>query len=225
MAPDTDPPTVTDDNGSTDEDTPVPITVLGNDTDPDDDIDPATVSITEEPAHGAVAVDPQSGLVTYTPVGDYSGADSFTYEVCDGAGNCDTATVTLSVAGAPDPPGAVTYTPNAGFSGDDSFTYRVCDQGGECDTARVFIRVVPAAATQTGAPDTPTPVPTGPPPESLAGHIATTTPGQSLVTPAPAATLPVTGTGSDRTVVLALGLLGVGGLLTAVSRWGRRSEA
>jgi hypothetical protein len=50
----------------------------------------------DQPNHGTVEVDPETGEITYTPDPNYTGSDSFTYEVCDLDGNCDTATVTVS---------------------------------------------------------------------------------------------------------------------------------
>jgi hypothetical protein len=37
--------------------------------------------------------------VTYTPNPGFTGADAFTYQVCDSGGNCSTATVTVLVVG------------------------------------------------------------------------------------------------------------------------------
>jgi FtsP/CotA-like multicopper oxidase with cupredoxin domain len=61
---------------------PVLIDVLANDT-PRDRLDPATVIIRQEPEHGMAAVNPEDGLVTYTPEHHFTGTDSFTYTVKD----------------------------------------------------------------------------------------------------------------------------------------------
>jgi hypothetical protein len=37
------------------------------------------------------------GSFSYTPDAEYLGADSFTYEVCDSHGLCDTAVVNLNI--------------------------------------------------------------------------------------------------------------------------------
>ena len=46
------------------------------------------------------------GSIDYTPDPDFFGTDSFTYEVCDLAGDCDTATVDITVNPINDPPTA-----------------------------------------------------------------------------------------------------------------------
>ena len=48
------------------------------------------------PANGSV-VNHGDGIFTYTPNAGYQGPDSFVYQVCDAAGACDTATVTVTV--------------------------------------------------------------------------------------------------------------------------------
>ena len=87
-----DAPTAADDVASTDEDKPVVVDVLGNDSDVDSALDPASVVVTVAPVSGA-AVPVGDGTVTYTPSPDFFGSDSFDYEVCDVEGLCDTATV------------------------------------------------------------------------------------------------------------------------------------
>ncbi len=44
------------------------------------------------------------GTVTYTPNPDFNGTDTFTYDVCDPDGLCDTATVTVTVNSVNDAP-------------------------------------------------------------------------------------------------------------------------
>jgi large repetitive protein len=73
---------------------PVTIDVLANDSEPDGDR--LTVTATSAPAHGTVTIN-ADGTVTYTPVDSYVGTDSFTYTVCDTAGQCVTETVSLIV--------------------------------------------------------------------------------------------------------------------------------
>ena len=71
----------------------VTIAVLANDTDPDGD--PLIVTAVSTPAHGTASVNPDN-TVTFVPVASYSGSDSFTYTVSDGAAT-DVATVTVQV--------------------------------------------------------------------------------------------------------------------------------
>ena len=71
-------------------------TVLANDNDPDGD--PLTVSATpiSGPSNGSLALN-GNGTYVYTPNPGFVGNDSFVYEVSDGKGGSDTATVTISV--------------------------------------------------------------------------------------------------------------------------------
>ena len=83
-----DPPVADDDTGTTDEDTPVTVPVLGNDSDIDGTLDPASVTVTTNPANGTAADNPD-GTITYTPDANFNGTDTFEYEVCDDDGACD----------------------------------------------------------------------------------------------------------------------------------------
>ncbi len=96
-----DPPDAVNDTASTDEDVPVTIPVLNNDSDPDSD--PLTVTTVSDPPNGSVTINPD-GTVTYTPDPNYNGEDSFTYTICDPDNACDTATVTITIGALNDPP-------------------------------------------------------------------------------------------------------------------------
>ena len=72
----------------------VPIDVLANDSDPDGQV--LDVSVPIGPSNGTIIVSP-SGLIRYTPNPGFSGNDVFNYEVSDGAGGTDTATITVNV--------------------------------------------------------------------------------------------------------------------------------
>ena len=76
------------------------IDILANDVDPDGDIDPGSVVIVAGagPEHGSIAVNSQTGLVTYQPQTDYYGEDAFGYTVQDNSGiESNEATVTINV--------------------------------------------------------------------------------------------------------------------------------
>jgi CubicO group peptidase (beta-lactamase class C family) len=91
------PPTAVDDSVSTDENSPVTVNVIANDTDADGTIDPATVSIITDPVDGSV-LDNGDGTVTYTPDSGFTGIDTFTYTVQDNDGQTsNVATVTVTV--------------------------------------------------------------------------------------------------------------------------------
>ncbi len=83
---------IVDDTATTDEDQPVTIDVLANDT-----FDPgAQVTTVTNGSHGTVVIN-ANGTVDYIPDTDFHGVDTFTYTVTTAAGNTETATVTVSV--------------------------------------------------------------------------------------------------------------------------------
>jgi hypothetical protein len=45
-----------------------------------------------------------NGAFVYTPASNYNGPDSFTYNVCDGSGECDNGTVSINVTSVNDTP-------------------------------------------------------------------------------------------------------------------------
>jgi len=70
--------------------------VLGNDSDVDSTLTPASITSFTQGAHGTVA-DNGDGSFTYTHDGSETDSDSFAYTLDDGAGGTDTATVNLTV--------------------------------------------------------------------------------------------------------------------------------
>ena len=77
----------------------VTIDVLGNDHDPDEDLDPATLRITRHPASGTARITTTADTgpaVQYVAAGA-GGSDSLAYEICDRLGACATAEVILTV--------------------------------------------------------------------------------------------------------------------------------
>ena len=88
-----DAPDAVDDTAVTDEDTPVTIPVLDNDSDPEDD--PLTVVAADSP-DGSVVIN-ADGTVTFTPDENFNGETTITYTIEDPDGLQDTATVTVTV--------------------------------------------------------------------------------------------------------------------------------
>ncbi len=123
-----DAPTAADDSASTNEDISVTIIVLSNDADVDGDS--LTVESVTQPTNGSVVVNP-SGTVTYTPVSNFNGSDSFSYTVADGQGATDTANVILSVTAVNDAPAAA--DDSATTNEDISFTIIVLSNDADAD--------------------------------------------------------------------------------------------
>jgi VCBS repeat-containing protein len=97
------PPEAKDDDATTDEDTPVSVNVLSNDTDPDtgDDLDIASFG---QGQNGSVTCDNETGECTYTPNSNFNGEDSFSYTANDGSADSKEATVTITVNPVNDAP-------------------------------------------------------------------------------------------------------------------------
>ena len=101
-------PVAVNDSYSTAEDTTLNVSssngVLKNDTDSNGD--PITATLSGNVSHGTLTLS-ATGSFTYTPVANYSGPDSFTYQASDGSLTSNTASVTITVTAVNDPPVAV----------------------------------------------------------------------------------------------------------------------
>jgi alpha-tubulin suppressor-like RCC1 family protein len=104
-----DPPVAVNDSDSLAEDSlATAIDVLANDT--DIDAGPKSVASKTEGAHGTVTITGGGTGLTYTPVANYCGADSFTYTLNGGS----TATVNVTVTCVDDAPVAVNDSATVG---------------------------------------------------------------------------------------------------------------
>lgn len=101
------PPVAVADTAATNEDTPVVVNMLANDSDPEGN--PLTAILVDAPAHGDVAKN-ADGSFTYTPAAHYQGPDSFTYKANDGSLDSNLASVTLTVNPVNDKPTATAIT-------------------------------------------------------------------------------------------------------------------
>ena len=99
-----DAPLVTGDSSTTDEDTPAVISVLANDSDVEGD--DLQVTAVGSASHGSVTITGEGQTVTYTPVQNYNGSDSFTYTASDGNGGSTTASVSVTINSVNDAPEA-----------------------------------------------------------------------------------------------------------------------
>jgi hypothetical protein len=93
------PPVAVNDVINTDQDQAATINVTTNDSDPENNLNIGSVTITVNPLNGTVSVNSSTGEVTYTPNPGYFGSDSFTYSICDGhtPPACANATVSVTV--------------------------------------------------------------------------------------------------------------------------------
>jgi hypothetical protein len=96
-------PVAVADSATTDEDTPVTVDVVFNDTDIDGDT--LTLQSADNAAHGTVAV--VNGRAVFTPAADYHGPASFDYVVSDGQGGTANGSVSVTVQSTNDAPVAV----------------------------------------------------------------------------------------------------------------------
>jgi hypothetical protein len=123
------PPVAGNDNFGTTEDTLLSATVIGNDSDPDNNV-PLTVSLVSGPSQGSLSLN-ANGTFNYTPGTNYSGTDTFTYSVRDSLGaTSGIASVVLSVTATNDAPVAVndaytlatgsTFSPATGVLANDT---------------------------------------------------------------------------------------------------------
>ena len=147
IAPVNDAPTVAPQFVSTDEDTPVAVTLAGGDIDGD----ALTLAVVTGPAHGTLSG--SGAALTYTPAANYSGPDSFTFKANDGALESAVATVTIGVAPVNDPPVAA----NDGFvtSEDTALTGNVLANDTDVDSPSLTAVLVggPAHGTLTLNPN------------------------------------------------------------------------
>src|SRR5205814_1689716 len=92
------PPVASNDAAGANQNTAKVIDVLANDSDSDGTVDATTVTIISAASHGTTSVNPATGAVTYTPASNYTGPDSFTYQVKDNLGaDSNVATVSITV--------------------------------------------------------------------------------------------------------------------------------
>jgi subtilisin-like proprotein convertase family protein len=94
-----DPPVAVDDSATTNEDTPVAIAVLSNDSDPDGQ--PLSIIAVGTPSQGQATI--AGDTVQYIPTLNLYGTDSFTYTISDGALSA-TATVAVTINPVNDAP-------------------------------------------------------------------------------------------------------------------------
>ena len=144
------PPVANDDlSNTTNEDTPIVINVIANDTDSDGSIDPSTINITNDPILGTVVAN-NDGTTTYTPNQDANGTDEFAYTVDDNLGaTSNQARVRVTINPLNDPP---TANDDVGTTPEDtpviiSVLLNDVDVDGTTDPTTVSIVATPSNGT------------------------------------------------------------------------------
>jgi hypothetical protein len=119
------PPIMTDDISIIAKNTTVTIPVLVNDYDPDNDT--LTITSVTQGGHGTVTINNGNDL-TYVPVTDFVGVDTFTYTICDGHGHTVTGNVRVEV-NADAPLVRVTVASDGTEGNDDSYGVAISANG------------------------------------------------------------------------------------------------
>ena len=103
-----DTPTASDSNLTTSEDTPVSGDLLTTAVDPDGNNMIINTVPVIAPGNGNLVINPD-GTFVYTPDPNFTGIDTFTFEICDDGtpSECTQATITIDVAEENDPPVAL----------------------------------------------------------------------------------------------------------------------
>ena len=143
VTPVNDPPEAVDDTVITDEEVPVTIDVLENDTDPEGDL--LSLVVVSAPSNGTAVVNNNGTLdninddfITYTPNPGFSGNDSFIYQVYDGTDGLDTATVDITVNSIP------TFVPST-LTQNSNYTFTI--NGDSTGNAQILFTFISGNAT------------------------------------------------------------------------------
>lgn len=136
------------------EDETITFDVLANDTDEDGTADFRIVSVSD-PEHGTATISADGKSIIYTPDHDYSGPDSFSYEMTDGHGSGDSADATIGVIAVADAPD-LTVTTAAGSNVNEiviTVSAAVTDTDGSEYIDRFEFSGLPAGAVIVGESD------------------------------------------------------------------------
>lgn len=129
VLPVNDPPEGQAQSVTTDEDTPLRITLAGSDVDGDI----VTFNIATHASHGTLSVlNRNTGAVVYTPSGNFNGSDSFGFTVSDGALTSTAAIVSIAVSGVNDAP-VVLQVPPIQFDEDTQYAFDLDEYARDAD--------------------------------------------------------------------------------------------
>ncbi len=135
-------PSAVDDEITTDEDTPITLDVLANDTNPISG--PLRVMAFSQPDHGTV--EEQDNTLVYTPDDNFNGEDTFSYTIVNQLGGDDDATCTITI-------NPVNHAPSFLSEPDESapvgieYTYEIETHDLEDDPITITIEEGPAFLT------------------------------------------------------------------------------
>ncbi len=90
-------PIARDDYDTTAFQSAITIDVLANDYDTEENLDPGSLTIINDPVNGMVDINYFENTLTYTPNQNFTGTDVFEYRICDLSQQCDNATVYVLV--------------------------------------------------------------------------------------------------------------------------------
>ncbi len=140
-------PVAGDDTRATEENDPVSISVLANDSDPDGDA--LSLSVVSQPANGMAAVNQPGTRIVYSPASGFSGEDSFIYQVSDGNGGAASATVSVTVSNVNAVPTAIDDVAQAVQNAAVNFNVLANDSDPDGDPLTVSIVTLPANGVAT----------------------------------------------------------------------------
>ncbi len=151
VAPVNDSPVAVNDNATVNEDQTLSASVAGNDSDVDHTAAQLTYSLVSggtAASNGTLTLNP-NGSYSYVPNANFNGTVSFTYQVCDPASACATATATISVTAVNDAP--VANADNATTNEDNVVVINIpsndTDVDGTIDLTSEVITSTPAKGT------------------------------------------------------------------------------
>ena len=135
VATSNDEPIAVADSATTDEDTPVTINVLANDT----DIDSPTLTVTEATAENGTVVINEDSTLLYTPKANFNGSDTINYAITDNQGGKAASTVAVTITPVNDVPVAEPDT--ATTDEDVSVTVNVLQNDSDIDNDTLTVTV------------------------------------------------------------------------------------
>lgn len=138
-----DPPVANDSTATVAEDGSIDIVAAATDSDGDT----LTLTVTTAAANGTASI--VDGKIRYAPNANYYGADSITYEACDPAGACDSATVTVTVTPVNDAPVASAATETLAEDESTVIDLNALTSDVEGEAMTVSIDTAPAHGTLT----------------------------------------------------------------------------